>query len=132
MGGSFRDLRVWQAAMSLAVHIYDLTRDWPTDERFGLTSQIRRSVSSVAANIAEGHGRQMPRAFVQFLRIAQGSLRETETHLELAQRVGIADENVAASIQTEIDDVSRMLKGLIAAKARTEPRTTNHEPRHHV
>ena len=77
---SYRDLLVWQQAMDLAVAIYELSRDWPTDERYGLTSQARRAVVSVAANIAEGYGRESPGSCVNFLKMAQGSLKELETH----------------------------------------------------
>jgi four helix bundle protein len=80
---SYRDLRVWQDSMTLAESCYQLTGNFPREEMFGLTSQIRRSASSVAANIAEGHGREHTRSFIQQLRIAQGSLKELETHLLL-------------------------------------------------
>jgi four helix bundle protein len=73
---SFKDLKVWQQAMSLAEVCYLVTRSFPREEQFGLTTQIRRAASSVPANIAEGHGRENTGSFVQFLRIAQGSLKE--------------------------------------------------------
>jgi four helix bundle protein len=75
--------------MTLAESCYRLTRPFPGDELFGLTSQIRRSAGSVPANIAEGHGRENIGNFVQHLRISQGSLKEFEKHLLLAERVGI-------------------------------------------
>jgi four helix bundle protein len=81
---SYRDLRVWQHAMTLAADCYRLTKDFPKEETFGMTSQIRRASASIAANIAEGHGREQTRSFIQFLRIAQGSLKELETHILLA------------------------------------------------
>ncbi|HEV2652282.1 MAG TPA: four helix bundle protein, partial [Rhizomicrobium sp.] len=86
---SFKDLRVWREAMSLAEACYSVTRAFPKDERFGLISQIRRAAQSVPANIAEGCGRDTTGAYIQFLRIAQGSLKEVETHLLLAVRVGV-------------------------------------------
>ena len=89
---SHRDLIVWQKSMDLAVVAYGLTSVFPVGERYGLTSQIRRSASSVPANIAEGYGRESPGAYAQQLKIAQGSLKEFETHIELAHRVGIVDE----------------------------------------
>ncbi len=93
MGGqeinSYKDLHVWKEAMELATQCYQLTRNYPKDELFGLTSQIRRAGSSIAANIAEGHGRESTQSFIQFLRIAQGSLKEIETHLMLSARVEI-------------------------------------------
>ena len=86
---SYKDLLVWKAAVELTVACYSATKPFPASETYGMTSQIRRSSASVAANIAEGHGRENTGAFVQFLRIAQGSLKELETHLILSQRVGL-------------------------------------------
>lgn len=87
---SYRDLLVWQRNMALAEGCYHLTRDFPREEVYGMTSQVRRSAVSIPANIAEGYGRESRGEYVQFLRVAQGSLKELETHLLLAQRVGIA------------------------------------------
>ena len=70
---SYRDLRVWQEAMTLAEISYKATRNFPKEEQYGLTSQIRRSACSIPANIAEGYGRDSTGAYVQFLRVAQGS-----------------------------------------------------------
>ncbi|SIP97223.1 four helix bundle protein [Rhizobium sp. RU20A] len=75
--------------MDLAVGCYELTRRFPRDEMFGLTSQIRRASTSVAANIAEGHGRDATGFYIQHLKFAQGSLKELETHLILSSRVGV-------------------------------------------
>jgi len=86
---SYRDLKVWQDAMVIAERAYRLTARFPKEEVYGMTSQIRRAAVSVAANIAEGHGRDHSGSFVQFLRIAQGSLKELETHLLLALRVDL-------------------------------------------
>ena len=91
--GGFRDLIVWQRAMDVTESVYRLTSDYPRDEQFGLTSQTRRAATSIAANIAEGHGRGTRAAYANFLRIARGSLRELETHLLLASRLGIGDGN---------------------------------------
>jgi four helix bundle protein len=76
--------------MTLAESCYLLTGNFPREEMFGLTSQIRRSAASIPANVAEGHGRENTASFIQQLRVAQGSLKELETHLLLAERVGIA------------------------------------------
>ncbi len=108
---SYRDLIAWQQAMELATSIYKLTKDWPRDELYGLTSQVRRASVSVAANIAEGYGRDNLGSYLQFLRVAQGSLKEVETHLLIAERVGIADE-VQAQLE-EPDRVGKVLGGLI-------------------
>ncbi len=90
---SYRDLRVWRQAMDLAGACYRTTREFPKEELYGITSQMRRAAVSVAANIAEGHGREGRGKFIQFLRVAQGSLKELETHLLLSQRVGLASTN---------------------------------------
>ncbi|HEY0330693.1 MAG TPA: four helix bundle protein [Rhodopseudomonas sp.] len=116
---SYRDLRVWQEAMDLAEACYRLTREFPKDEMYGMTAQIRRAASSIAANIAEGHGRQQTGAFVQFLRIAQGSLKELETHLILAVRVGLATNMDV--LLGQCDELGRMLRALIRSlQNRTE------------
>lgn len=112
---SYRDLLVWQKAMDLAVLCYSLTRSFPKEEVFGLTSQLRRSSSSVAANIAEGHGRENSGSFVQFLRVAQGSLKETETHLLLSQRVGLLPAAQATEAMKTCDEIGKMLRSLIRA-----------------
>lgn len=110
---SYKDLRVWQDAMTLAEACYVLTRNFPREEMFGLTSQIRRSASSIAANVAEGHGRENTRSFIQYLRISQGSLKELETHLTLAQRVNITTKAAVEPKLQACDSLGRMLRTLI-------------------
>ncbi|HVW58321.1 MAG TPA: four helix bundle protein [Rhizobiaceae bacterium] len=99
----YRDLIVWKEAMDIAEQVYSLTRSFPREEAFGLTSQMRRSAVSIPSNIAEGFGRAQRRSFVQFLRIAQGSLKELETQMLLAARVGLlsAEQVTAVTAQTE-------------------------------
>ena len=111
---SHRDLLVWQRAMEVAVSTYELTRQYPRDELFGLTSQSRRAAASVAANIAEGYGRATRQAYLNFLRIARGSLKELETHLVLAQRVGLAAPERTDVLLGQTDELGRMLHGLIS------------------
>ena len=77
--------------MGIAQSCYNLTKQFPKDELFGMTSQVRRSAASIAANIAEGHGRENTGSFIHYLRMAQGSLKELETHLLLAEQVEICD-----------------------------------------
>jgi four helix bundle protein len=110
---TFRDLRIWQDAMSLAEECYRVTRAFPREELFGLTSQIRRAAVSVPANIAEGHGREHTGSFIQHLRISQGSLKELETHLLLAERVGIAKHTDTASALHKCQGLGKMIRALI-------------------
>jgi four helix bundle protein len=110
---SYRDLKVWQFAIDLAEHVYAVTRDFPRDELYGLTTQMRRAAVSVAANIAEGHGRETTGVFIQFLRVAQGSVKELETHLIIAQRLDLASANDAERLLAHCDELGRMVRGLI-------------------
>ena len=110
---SYRDLIVWQKAMDLVVDVYTLTRGLPTDERFGLTSQLRRASISIPSNIAEGWGRNRTGEYVQHLRYSSGSLREVETQLLITCRVGYLDEKVVDPALKSCDEVSRMLRALI-------------------
>ncbi len=109
---SYRDLRVWKEAMDLAVECYDLTRGFPREEAFGMTSQIRRAAASVPANIAEGYGRNSTGQYVQFLRTAQGSLKELETHLLLTARVELVEQDEIEPLLKRADDIGRMLQSL--------------------
>src|SRR3954471_7234977 len=99
--------------MDLAVACFELTRDLPREEMFGLTSQVRRAAGSVPANIAEGHGRENTGSFVQYLRISQGSLKELETHLLLAQRVGILPEGDLQPALMLCESLGKMIRALI-------------------
>jgi len=108
------DLVAWQKAMDLVIQVYDVTKQFPADERFALTDQIRRPVISIPSNIAEGHGREGERSYLQFSLIAHGSLREVETQLHIAERLRYIDESRAADLRRGCDDVGRPLRGLIA------------------
>jgi four helix bundle protein len=110
---TYRDLIVWQRAMDAAAVTYELTRGYPKDELFGLTSQTRRAAVSIAANIAAGYGRATRPTYAQFLRIAQGSLKELETHLLLAERVGVAAPGSTQQLLGLTDEIGRMLRALI-------------------
>ncbi len=118
MVDSYRDLVAWQKAMDLSVECYAITKQFPREELFGLASQIRRSSSALAANIAEGHGRETPGAFVQFLRVAQGSLKELETHLILSARVDYLDQNVERQLLERCDELGKIVRGLIRSLQR--------------
>ncbi|TIN26626.1 four helix bundle protein [Mesorhizobium sp.] len=108
--GSYMDLIAWQQAMDLAVAVYGATKSWPKEELYGLTSQVRRAASSVPANIAEGYGREVRGSY---LRIAQGSLKELETQLLIAERTGIASNGTAASLLASTESVGTLLRLLI-------------------
>ena len=111
---SYRDLQVWQRAMDLAVGTYEITKSYPREELFGLTSQSRRAAASIAANIAEGYGRATKASYLSFLRIARGSLKELETHLILAERVGLTASETVRPLLEKTDELGRLLHGLIA------------------
>lgn len=110
---SYRDLVVWQQAMDLAEACYVATRAFPREEIYGMTAQIRRASASVAANIAEGNGRENTGSYVQFLRIAQGSLKELETHLLLASRVSVLNETECGRLLGRCEKVGKLLRALI-------------------
>ncbi|MFL6374644.1 MAG: four helix bundle protein [Pyrinomonadaceae bacterium] len=112
---SHRDLIAWQKAMDLTVSVYEVSKQFPRDELYGLTSQIRRSSSSIAANIAEGQGRRLAREFHQFLGTARGSLLELDTHVELAFRVSYIDDKQHIELRERINEVGRILNGLMRA-----------------
>jgi four helix bundle protein len=95
---NFRDLRVWQEAMDLAVRVYDLTRSFPRHELYGLASQMQRAAVSVAANIAEGHTRHHLGDYLHHVSIARASLAELETHLELTKRLAYAPEPAVSDL----------------------------------
>jgi four helix bundle protein len=115
---SHRDLIVWQKSMDLAVAAYRLTNSFPLEERYGLTSQIRRSCASIPANIAEGYGRESAGAYAQQLKVAQGSLKEFETHVELAHRIGLLDASTLSKVLESAEEVGKMLRSLIRAVER--------------
>ena len=111
---SFRDLIVWQKSMQLVVGIYEITKKMPSEEKYGLTNQLRRAVVSVPSNIAEGWGRKSRGHYVQFLRIASGSLCETNTQLELAVRLSYFQEKDVVTLKGQLLEMEKMLRSLIS------------------
>lgn len=109
---SYRDLRVWQESMALAREVYEVSSAMPTEERYGLTQQIRRSVVSIASNIAEGHARDTTPDYLRHLSIARGSLAELETQLLLSIDLGQLEKTRVGPCLQQCDTVSRMLRGL--------------------
>lgn len=95
--------------MDLAENAYRLSQRFPPSEIYGLTSQIRRSATSVPANIAEGYGRESTGSYIQFLKTARGSLRELETHVLLAQRVGLVDTTESSDLIKKAESIGKML-----------------------
>ena len=108
----YQQLLVWQKAMDLVVHCYEVTKTFPTEERYGLTSQIRRAGVSVPANIAEGHSRFHTKEFLNHLSIARGSLAELETELMISQRVGFLSPEQLDRLLVMSDEIGRMTAGL--------------------
>ena len=120
MAQPFQDLVVWQRAMQMTVCIYELTKAFPKDELFGLTSQLRRASVSVASNIAEGRGRGTEGEFRQFLNIAQGSTYEVQTQLLVAKQLKIGDDKMLHNAEHLCIETSKMLGALIQSlKARS-------------
>lgn len=109
---NYSDLAVWQKAMDLVTGIYKITAAFPTEERFGLSSQARRAAVSIPSNIAEGHGRKSTAAYLNHLSIAYGSLMELETQIQVASRLNfiVAAETSALLLQTS--EIGKMLNGL--------------------
>jgi len=110
---SFRDIKVWQKSYRLTLAVYRATATFPREEQFGLTSQLRRAASSVPANIAEGCCCDGDAEFARFLRIAMGSASELECHILLARDLGLLSSPVAAALETDVEEVKRMLSSFI-------------------
>ncbi len=113
MAQDFHDLTVWQRSIELTVCIYKLTRSYPTDELYGLISQMRRASVSIASNIAEGRGRLTPGEFRQFLGLAQGSTYELQTQLLVSRKLGMGNDDALHHAESLSDEVSKMLGSFI-------------------
>lgn len=111
-GVKYTELSVWQASMELAHSVFALTAPFPVEQRFVLASQMQRSALSIPSNIAEGHGRKSTAAFLNHLSIAAGSLRELETQIELARRLGFIAPDALSTLAEQTDKVGRMLSKL--------------------
>ncbi len=109
---SYRDLAVWQLGMQLTEEVYRVTAKFPSDEKFGLTSQLRRATASIPANIAEGHARSSTKDSLRYLSIAVGSLAEVTTFVELSQRLGFLDCHTTTQLLDSMQEEHRMLRGL--------------------
>src|SRR6516162_6221544 len=109
MGDSFKDLVVWQRAISLSLAVYKLTSGFPRSERFGLTDQMRRAAVSIASNIAEGYGRSTTGEYVLFLGHARGSACETQTQLVIATALGYGSPEDLRESESLAAEVTRIL-----------------------
>ena len=115
---SFRDLRVWQDGMRLVTAVYEITGSFPVREVYGLSSQIRRAAVSIPANIAEGHCREHLKEYLNFLSIAQGSVAELETELEIAGRLKYTEPQVLAGLLAQSTALAKQIRSLRAALGR--------------
>ena len=109
----FRELQVWQKAHQLTLNLYNIARSFPDDEKFGLVSQIKRSAASIAANIAEGCGRNGDAELARFLQIAMGSASELEYHLLLTHDLKIIDTSLYKKLADEVSEIKKMLASFI-------------------
>ncbi|MCA6590408.1 MAG: four helix bundle protein [Pseudanabaena sp.] len=110
---SYRELIVWQKSIDLAVKIYSITRSFPAEEKFGITSQMRRAATSIPANIAEGQARRTTGEFLQFLGIARGSLAEVETFLILSDKLTYLTNQDSENLLQSCVEISKMLNALM-------------------
>jgi len=125
-----KDLEVWKEAVGLAVTCYDITKEFPRVEQFGLASQMRRAAISVASNIAEGAARASAKEFVQFLYISLGSASELDTQIEIARKIGLGGPTRLEALQSQASTVSRMLQGLIRSVKTKVPKSQRPIPDH--
>lgn len=115
---SHRDLIVWQKAVAFVTTCYQITKRFPKEELYGLTSQLRRAAVSVPANVAEGHGRDTRPDYARHLSIAYGSLMEVETHLQIARNLDYVSELDHQRLLADVAEVGRLLNGLKRSLAR--------------
>lgn len=126
---SYKDLIVWQKAMDLVVEIYRICKFLPKEENYGLSDQMRRSVVSIASNIAEGQARDSKKDFIRFLSIAQGSKAELETQIEICRRIKYIPDNELQKSENLASETGKMLRNLI--RKLQEPSsfpTNNYQP----
>lgn len=110
---NFKNLIVWQKSVDLAVKVYQLTKSFPAEEKFGITSQMRRASVSVPSNIAEGTAKSSPKALSNSLGTSLGESYELETQAIIAQRVGLLTNEVFSDLESDISEVQRMINGFL-------------------
>ena len=110
---SYKELIVWQKSIELVIQIYKVTKTFPKEEVYGLTSQTQRADVSIPSNIAEGHDRNSSKEFVQFLYISRGSLAELETQILIAEKLGYMNQEEKTSILNNCYEIGKMINGLL-------------------
>jgi four helix bundle protein len=110
---NYKELKVWQKSYKLCLEVYKITGKFPKEERYGLTSQIRRSVVSIPSNIAEGYGRKTTMDYIRMLYISYGSVCELETQVLLAGDLDLIEKGELGTLNKDIAEIERMLKALI-------------------
>ncbi|MCX6183695.1 MAG: four helix bundle protein [Flavobacterium sp.] len=111
---SYKDLLIWQKGINIVVNVYELTEEFPKEERYALTSQLKRAALSIPSNIAEGYGRNSTQSYIYFITIARGSLFELETQLILAEKLKlIKNEKLFANLMNQIIEESKMINSFI-------------------
>jgi four helix bundle protein len=113
MSGTFKDLESWQCAFELALQVYSATRNFPREETYGLSAQMRRAAVSVVSNIAEGKGRSSDKELLQFLATSKGSLFELETQVELAAQLSYLRPSQSGDLISKVNETGRLLSGLM-------------------
>ena len=111
---NFKNLKVWQKSVDLAVKVYHITKECPSEEKFGMTSQMRRASVSIPSNIAEGTAKSTSKSFVNSLDISLGESYELETQAIIANLVGLLDKEQFTSLESDISEVQRMINGFIS------------------
>jgi four helix bundle protein len=115
MLSSYQQLDIWKKSLGLVTEIYQISSTFPKAEIFGLTSQMRRAAISIPANIAEGWGRKLTKEFIQFLRIARGSLLELETHLIIAQNLDYLETQILDGLLPRTQENNKMINAMISS-----------------
>jgi four helix bundle protein len=111
---SYKDLLIWQKGINIVVNVYELTEEFPKEERYALTSQLKRAALSIPSNIAEGYDRNSTQSYIYFITIARGSLFELETQLILAEKLKlIKNEKLFANLMNQIIEESKMINSFI-------------------
>ena len=111
--GNFKELLVWKKSIEFVTEIYEITAAFPSIEKFGLVSQIRRSAVSIPSNIAEGNARRSSADYIQFLKIARGSGAEVETQIIISKNLGFIEDVKSEELTSKITEIMKMINGLI-------------------